>query len=117
MMGRLTCFKDGTNMLNACGYLKCKEVCNNHKNCSDCPIQDAFNKLAAYENAAEQGLLIQKTDADITPIIKGKLLVLKSNEMCSQSKMNEIRDFVMRQIAEGVLIVPNGFSYEYLNLQ
>ena len=66
---------DECNMTIECK--DCWEMCEKaNNNCKECAIQTAFNKLAAYEDAAEQGLLIQKTDADITQIIKGKLLVL-----------------------------------------
>lgn len=36
----------------------CKETCEEHE-CSDCPISKAINKLAAYEDAEEQGLLLR----------------------------------------------------------
>jgi hypothetical protein len=115
-MSRLTWSKDGIPSLIDCGYLKCKEVCQNHKQCSDCPIQSAINKLSVYEDAEEKGF-IRKTDPNITPIIKGKLLILQSDTLLHPKDIERIRADIMWQIAEGVLIIPNGFSYEYLNLQ
>lgn len=36
----------------------CKEVCEEHE-CSNCPIQKVISKLADYEDAEEQGLLLR----------------------------------------------------------
>lgn len=37
----------------------CSEICEKaNNNCKECAIQNCFNKLAAYENAADDGLLI-----------------------------------------------------------
>ena len=49
--------------LKACRYELCRAVCDRiykrHINCSHCPIQAAFDKLAEYEDAEEQGLLLR----------------------------------------------------------
>lgn len=38
---------------------QCDEVCSAIGYCGDCPIQKAINKLADYEKAEEQGLLLK----------------------------------------------------------
>lgn len=37
----------------------CESVCLNEYDCGDCPIQEAFEKLAHYEDLEEQGRLIE----------------------------------------------------------
>ena len=96
--------------------------CNNHEcKLSYCDrecerYQCMIDKLAAYEDAEEAGLL-HKTDVAIMPIIKGKLLVLHSEQFIPPNHMKAIRDNIMHQIAEGVVIIPDGFSYELFVIQ
>lgn len=48
--------------LKACGNDFCKETCAEHdeeKDCNNCPIQKAFEKLAEYEDLEEQGKLLK----------------------------------------------------------
>lgn len=40
------------------GY-SCDEICDKEFSCEECPIQEAFNKLAHYEDLEEQGRLIE----------------------------------------------------------
>lgn len=37
----------------------CKETCERVDNCEECPINEAIKKLADYEDAEEQGLLLR----------------------------------------------------------
>lgn len=39
------------------GY-SCDEICDKEVSCEECPIQEAFNKLAHYEDLEETGRLI-----------------------------------------------------------
>lgn len=45
--------------LKKCGNSICMAICNSKKDCSVCPIDEAFKKLADYEIAEEQGLLVR----------------------------------------------------------
>ena len=45
--------------LKKCGNSICMAICNSKKDCSVCPIDEAFRKLADYEIAEEQGLLVR----------------------------------------------------------
>lgn len=72
-MERLTCYFDNeTAVLRECctfdkesdtepdDCISCGEMCEEKDSkCSECPIQKAFNKLAEYEDAEEQGLLLK----------------------------------------------------------
>lgn len=61
-MERLTENVLGNIQLKACENDFCKETCAEHdeeKNCDNCPIQKAFEKLAEYEDLDEQGKLLK----------------------------------------------------------
>lgn len=69
-MDRLTCKNiEGWNVLcDASNFDKngkvkdtqqCDEVCSGIGYCGNCPIQNAINKLADYEDQEEQGLLLK----------------------------------------------------------
>ena len=71
-MRRLTCKCDGENVLRelctfdresnteADGCFSCGEYCEDLvKDCGNCAIQRAFNKLAEYEDLEEKGLLLK----------------------------------------------------------
>ena len=61
-MERLTEKVFGFVQLKACGNDFCKETCEEHdkyKSCNNCPIQNSFDKLAEYEDAEEQDLLLR----------------------------------------------------------
>lgn len=61
-MERLTEKVLGFVQLKACRNDFCKETCaeyDEERSCDNCPIQKAFEKLAAYEDAEEQGLLLK----------------------------------------------------------
>lgn len=45
--------------LKKCGNSICMAVCNSKRDCAKCPIDEAFRKLADYENLEEQGLLVR----------------------------------------------------------
>ena len=58
-MERLTEDFLGCNQIKGCDNFTCEEVCRRSLNCGDCPISEAFDKLADYEQAEEDGLLIK----------------------------------------------------------
>lgn len=58
-MKRLTENFLGCYQIKGCGNFTCEEMCNNVLNCGCCPISEAINKLAEYENLEEQGLLFR----------------------------------------------------------
>lgn len=45
--------------LKECGNSICMAICNSKRDCSVCPIDEAFRKLADYEELEEQGLLVR----------------------------------------------------------
>lgn len=57
-MERLTKNVDGCNQIIDCGNDLCKETCEEWS-CEFCPISKAIDKLADYEEAEEQGLLLR----------------------------------------------------------
>lgn len=57
-MERLTVKRIGIVEVKGFVNVSCDEICKNHI-CETCPIQKIFNKLAEYEDAEEQGLLIR----------------------------------------------------------
>ena len=58
-MERLTENFLGCYQIKGCDNFTCEEICNNVLNCSCCPISEAINKLAEYEDLEEQGLLLR----------------------------------------------------------
>jgi len=58
-MERLTENYLGCNQIKDCGNAKCEETCKEVENCDSCPISKAIDKLAEYEQAEEDGLLIR----------------------------------------------------------
>ena len=58
-MDRLTENFLGCYQIKGCDNFTCEETCNNVLNCGCCPISEAINKLAEYENLEEQGLLLR----------------------------------------------------------
>lgn len=58
-MGRLTIRIDGEAYIEKVVNKFCEEVCVDINSCNRCPIRDAFNKLAHYEDLEEQGRLIE----------------------------------------------------------
>ena len=58
-MGRLTIRIDGEAYIEKVANKYCEDVCSSRNRCNDCPIRDAFNKLAHYEDLEEQGRLIE----------------------------------------------------------
>ena len=59
MMEKLTENFLGCYQIKGCDNFTCEETCNNVLNCSCCPISEAINKLAEYEDLEEQGLLLR----------------------------------------------------------
>ena len=59
MMDRLTENVFGCYQIKGCGNFTCKETCDNVLNCRYCPISEAINKLAEYEDLEDQGLLLK----------------------------------------------------------
>lgn len=58
-MERLTEEYMGCNEIKTCNHETCEETCKRVSGCANCPIQEALNKLAEYEQAEEDGLLIR----------------------------------------------------------
>lgn len=58
-MERLTKNDNGTNIIAECRNELCKETCNRVSGCKECPIAKAIDRLAEYEEAEEQGLLLR----------------------------------------------------------
>lgn len=58
-MERLTENYLGCNQIKDCGIKMCGETCKEVESCDVCPISKAIDKLAEYEQAEEDGLLIR----------------------------------------------------------
>lgn len=97
-MGRLTCKYEGLSALrdlctfdknNECIDCKsCAACCEEEtiNDCAFCPIQDAFDKLAEYEDAEEKGLLV------ILPVMPGETVYLIDN---NTDACDECENFVV----------------------
>ena len=57
-MSRLTNNNKDNPILKDVGHANCKNICEHEMYCDMCPIQDAIDKLAHYEDLEEQGRLI-----------------------------------------------------------
>lgn len=53
-MERLTIRIDGEAYIEKVANKYCEDVCSSRNRCNDCPIRDAFNKLAHYEDLEER---------------------------------------------------------------
>lgn len=58
-MSRLTNNNNNNPILKNVGHANCKNVCEHEMCCDMCPIQEAIEKLAHYEDLEEQGRLIE----------------------------------------------------------
>ena len=58
-MGRLTTNYYGCNQIIDCENEMCYETCDKYKDCTECPIKKAIDRLAEYEDADEAGLLFR----------------------------------------------------------
>lgn len=58
-MGRLTVKLNGTYEIKGIEDVPCGDVCERNHGCETCKIHEAVEKLAEYENAEEQGLLLR----------------------------------------------------------
>ena len=58
-MERLTENVGNGVQIKGCGNSICMAICNSKRDCSVCPIDEAFRKLAKYETLEEQGLLVR----------------------------------------------------------
>lgn len=54
-MERLTINVYGCNQIKDCENDMCYETCDKFKDCTECPIKKAIDKLAQYEDATECG--------------------------------------------------------------
>lgn len=57
-MGRLTTTVGENIFIKKVINESCESVCFNEYDCRECPIQEAFEKLAHYEDLEEQGKLV-----------------------------------------------------------
>lgn len=79
-MERLTEKYFGCIQIKECGNKICSEICEDHEiSCDDCPISEAFDKLAKYEDLEENRELIRKQD--LINYIKKMHPVFKSPEL------------------------------------
>ena len=67
-MERLTKNYLGCNQIKGCSNGTCEEICKEVLDCGVCPISKAIDKLAEYEQAEEDGLLIRLPVAEGTPV-------------------------------------------------
>ena len=58
-MERLTVKLNGTYEIKGIEDVPCGDVCERNHGCETCKIHEAVEKLAEYENAEEQGLLLR----------------------------------------------------------
>ena len=58
-MSRLTNNNKDNPILKDVGHANCKNICEHEMFCDMCPIQEAIDKLAHYEDLEEQGRLIE----------------------------------------------------------
>ena len=58
-MSRLTNNNKKHPILKDVGHANCKNVCEHEMFCDMCPIQEAIDKLAHYEDLEEEGRLIE----------------------------------------------------------
>lgn len=79
-MERLTDYSDnGYAYIIDVGYKTCEEFCKCVVDgCKNCYIQQAFKKLATYEDLEEQGLLV-RLPCKVDEKIKEQILKLCSN--------------------------------------
>ena len=59
-MSRLTNNNKDNPILKDVGHANCKNVCEHEMFCDMCPIQEAIEKLAHYEDLEEQGRLVEQ---------------------------------------------------------
>ena len=87
-MERLTENFLGCYQIKGCDNFTCEETCNNVLNCGCCPISEAINKLAEYEDLEEQGLLLR------LPCKVGDTVYIKMASYCDIKYAEaEVRDF------------------------
>lgn len=84
MMERLTENFLGCYQIKGCDNFTCEETCNNVLNCGCCPISEAINKLAEYEDLEEQGLLLR------LPCKVGDTVYYRTNKYILPVEINEI---------------------------
>lgn len=80
-MERLTKrIEDENTLLTEVGDTACKCFCDNYtlSGCWECPVGKAIEKLADYEDAEEQGLLV-RLPCKVDEKIKEQILKLCSN--------------------------------------
>lgn len=122
-MERLTFKFEGLNALRELGTFNKENVCIDcascaacceefnfiRCDCSDCPIQKAFDKLAAYEDAEEQGLLL------MLPVTIGSIVYSVTRDFISEYTVCNIEKykegFFFNWVCEkGIYINVRGFT-------
>lgn len=76
----------------------CSKTCERFEDCEHCPIEEAICKLAAYEDAEEQGLLLR------LPIAEGTIIYLIDN---NTDACFECEHFVVGHCCEDYCSMPN----------
>ena len=95
-MERLTEEYKGCIEIKKCNHEMCRETCESVSGCANCPIQEAIIKLASYEDAEEQGLLIR------LPVAIGSRVY------------SPTRDFVSEYTICGIEIYKEGFFFNWI---
>lgn len=115
-MDRLTCYFDNeTAVLRECctfdresgtepdDCISCREMCEiKDGECSECPIQKAFNKLAEHEDLEKNGKLLK------LPCAVGDMTYK------ADKREQEVRDFLVEKIeidSEGAFVITSGPVY------
>ena len=100
-MERLTENFLGCYQIKGCDNFTCEETCNNVLNCGCCPISEAINKLAEYEDLEEQGLLFRlpcKIGSTLYQPISNRINEYKAIGLCFDITRNEFMYEVAYQI-------------------
>lgn len=89
---------EGSIQLKKCGNSICMSVCNARSECTECPIDEAFRKLAAYEDLEEQGLLVRlPCKVGDTVYVDSKILPVKNME-CYEDIGNKIPSYFQGRV-------------------
>lgn len=103
LTGNALTLSDGTKLYDINKNCEtCAAVCNDHLTCGECPIQDAFNKLAAYEDTGFEPEEITTGGIIAKKVIRGRFKELdqifreipggidKLNTAATMSELTEI---------------------------
>lgn len=89
-MKRLTKrIEDENTLLTEVGDTACKCFCDNYtlSGCWECPVGKAIEKLADYEDAEEQGLLVRLSKGEKT---NKKMIIINAPNTCDECPFSEL---------------------------